>query len=78
MLWLIFYRTVNYNIFVQASKFDIYVRYCTNKPASTELLVAHGSPYFEHLQQLAGLEQPISAYLIKPVQRYGIYFLPAT
>ena len=55
--------------FIKASKFDVYVKYCTNKPKSTELLVQHGSPYFEQLQRLAGLEQPIAAYLIKPVQR---------
>ena len=54
---------------LQASKFDIYVYYCTNKPKSTELLVAHGSPYFENLQKAAGVDQPLAAYLIKPVQR---------
>ncbi|XP_023330642.1 triple functional domain protein isoform X4 [Eurytemora carolleeae] len=58
-----------------ASNFSVYVRYCTNKPKSTELLVQHGVPYFEHLQHLAKLEQPIAAYLIKPVQRITKYQL---
>jgi triple functional domain protein len=52
------------------------VRYCTNKPKSTELLVAHGGAYFVHLQQLAALEQPIAAYLIKPVQRSASFNYP--
>ena len=54
---------------LQASKFDIYVYYCTNKSKSTDLLVAHGSPFFENLQSAAGIDQPLAAYLIKPVQR---------
>ena len=54
----------------QASKFDIYVYYCTNKPKSTQLLVDHGSPLFENLQKAAGVDQPLAAYLIKPVQRF--------
>jgi len=58
-----------------ASKFDIYVYYCTNKPKSTDVLVAHGSPYFENLQKAAGIDQPIAAFLIKPVQRITKYQL---
>ena len=56
----------------QASKFDIYVYYCTNKPKSTQLLVDHGSPLFENLQKAAGVDQPLAAYLIKPVQRFAL------
>ena len=51
-----------------ASKFDAYVKYCTNKPHSTSLLVAHGGTFFEALQRKHNLEHPIAAYLIKPVQ----------
>jgi hypothetical protein len=51
-----------------APKFDSYVTYCTNKPHSTQLLVQHGGQYFEGLQRKFGLEHPIAAYLIKPVQ----------
>merc|ERR1719412_2358001 len=58
-----------------ASKFDIYVHYCTNKPKSTEVLMAAGDTYFQGLQRAAGVEQPISAYLIKPVQRITKYQL---
>ena len=54
----------------QAAKFDIYVYYCTNKPKSTQLLVDHGSPLFENFQRAAGVDQPLAAYLIKPVQRF--------
>ena len=58
-----------------ASKFDSYVKYCTNKPHSTNLLVAHGGSYFEALQRRNALEHPIAAYLIKPVQRITKYQL---
>ncbi len=58
-----------------APKFDIYVRYCTNMPQSTNLLVAHGGSYFESLQREHSLEHPIAAYLIKPVQRITKYQL---
>ena len=58
-----------------AQRFDSYVEYCTNKPHSTQLLVAHGGAYFEGLQRRFGLEHPIAAYLIKPVQRITKYQL---
>ena len=48
-----------------ATKFDSYVKYCTNKPHSTSLLVAHGGTFFEALQRKYNLEHPIAAYLIK-------------
>ena len=59
--------------FLQAQKFDIYVKYCTNKPESTQILVAHGGPYFDSLRRMHSLEHPIAAYLIKPVQRITKY-----
>lgn len=58
---------------LQAQKFDIYVKYCTNKPESTQVLVSHGGPYFDSLRRLHSLEHPIAAYLIKPVQRITKY-----
>ena len=58
-----------------APKFDSYVKYCTNKPHSTQLLVQHGGQYFENLQRKFQLEHPIAAYLIKPVQRITKYQL---
>ena len=58
-----------------APKFDSYVKYCTNKPQSTNLLVQHGGQYFENLQRKYALEHPIAAYLIKPVQRITKYQL---
>ena len=58
-----------------AQRFDSYVDYCTNKPHSTQLLVQHGGAYFEGLQRRFGLEHPIAAYLIKPVQRITKYQL---
>ena len=61
--------------FLRAQRFDSYVEYCTNKPHSTQLLVAHGGAYFEGLQRRFGLEHPIAAYLIKPVQRITKYQL---
>ena len=33
--------------YLQAPKFDIYVYYCTNKPKSTEVLMAAGDSYFQ-------------------------------
>ncbi len=53
----------------------MYVTYCTNKPASTQLLVAHAGHYFDDLQRAHRLEHPIAAYLIKPVQRITKYQL---
>ena len=58
-----------------APKFDSYVKYCTNKPISTQLLVNFGGAYFDGLQRKFGLEHPIAAYLIKPVQRITKYQL---
>jgi triple functional domain protein len=58
----------------RAQKFDSYVEYCTNKPHSTQLLVAHDD-YFVGLQRRHNLEHQIAAYLIKPVQRITKYQL---
>ncbi|XP_015125607.1 triple functional domain protein isoform X1 [Diachasma alloeum] len=58
-----------------AAKFDMYVTYCKNKPESQQLLIDHGSPWFEDLQKKHRVEHPIAAYLIKPVQRITKYQL---
>jgi triple functional domain protein len=60
---------------MQASKFDMYVQYCRNKPESNSLLVTHGGSFFEDLQKKHHIEHPIAAYLIKPVQRITKYQL---
>lgn len=59
----------------QALKFDMYVKYCKNKPESNSLLVQHGGTCFEELQKKHRVEHPIAAYLIKPVQRITKYQL---
>ncbi|KAL1516598.1 hypothetical protein ABEB36_000493 [Hypothenemus hampei] len=58
-----------------ATKFDMYVNYCKNKPESNSLLVQHGGNYYEELQKKHKVEHPIAAYLIKPVQRITKYQL---
>ncbi|RZF34081.1 hypothetical protein LSTR_LSTR011651 [Laodelphax striatellus] len=58
-----------------AIKFDMYVKYCKNKPESNSLLVQHGGGLFEELQKKHRVEHPIAAYLIKPVQRITKYQL---
>uniref|UniRef100_A0A8D8Y3N1 Triple functional domain protein n=2 Tax=Cacopsylla melanoneura TaxID=428564 RepID=A0A8D8Y3N1_9HEMI len=58
-----------------AQKFNMYVHYCRNKPDSNVLLVQHGGPLFEELQKKHRVDHPISAYLIKPVQRITKYQL---
>ncbi|ALC42943.1 trio, partial [Drosophila busckii] len=58
-----------------ATKFDMYVHYCKNKPTSNNLLVQHAGNYFEELQRRLEVEHPLPAYLIKPVQRITKYQL---
>ncbi|XP_076272417.1 trio Rho guanine nucleotide exchange factor isoform X4 [Rhynchophorus ferrugineus] len=58
-----------------ATKFDMYVHYCKNKPESNSLLVQHSGTYYEDLQKKHKVEHPIAAYLIKPVQRITKYQL---
>ncbi|XP_031622402.1 kalirin isoform X2 [Contarinia nasturtii] len=58
-----------------ASKFDMYVKYCKNKPQSNTLMVQHSGTYFEDLQRKHKVEHPLAAYLIKPVQRITKYQL---
>ncbi|XP_026687263.1 kalirin-like isoform X2 [Diaphorina citri] len=53
----------------------MYVHYCRNKPDSNALLVQHGGPLFEELQKKHRVDHPVSAYLIKPVQRITKYQL---
>ncbi|KAI9551891.1 hypothetical protein GHT06_022227 [Daphnia sinensis] len=59
-----------------AQKFDIYVHYCKDMQESNAVLVQHGGvPFFEAVQKKYSIEHPISAYLIKPVQRITKYQL---
>lgn len=61
---------------VQAQKFDIYVHYCKDMQESNAVLVQFGGvAFFEVVQKKFGIEHPISAYLIKPVQRITKYQL---
>lgn len=59
-----------------ARSFDIYVKYCKNKSDSMALLLMPGvSEDFEMIQKAHHVLHPISAYLIKPVQRITRYQL---
>lgn len=61
---------------IQAQKFDIYVHYCKDMQESNAVLVQHGGvQFFEQVQKRFNIEHPISAYLIKPVQRITKYQL---
>uniref|UniRef100_A0A336L0L3 CSON003029 protein n=1 Tax=Culicoides sonorensis TaxID=179676 RepID=A0A336L0L3_CULSO len=58
-----------------ASKFDMYVFYCQNKPTSNTTMIQFGGNYFEEVQRKYKLEHALPAYLIKPVQRITKYQL---
>lgn len=58
-----------------AKSFDVYVEYCRNKPESNQLIVQHSASFFDELQQKYQVTHPVSAYLIKPVQRITKYQL---
>lgn len=58
-----------------AKSFDVYVEYCRNKPESNQLIVQHSASFFDELQQKSQVTHPVSAYLIKPVQRITKYQL---
>lgn len=58
-----------------AKSFDVYVEYCRNKPESNQLIVQHSASFFDDLQQKSQVTHPVSAYLIKPVQRITKYQL---
>ncbi|CAK9298959.1 unnamed protein product [Gordionus sp. m RMFG-2023] len=57
--------------------YELYVRYCTNKPDSNTLLSKPGieDSFFRDIQIRSGLALSLSAYLIKPVQRITKYQL---
>lgn len=58
-----------------AKSFDVYVEYCRNKPESNQLIVQHSGSFFDDLQHQSQVTHPVSAYLIKPVQRITKYQL---
>ncbi|XP_078619950.1 kalirin-like isoform X2 [Branchiostoma floridae x Branchiostoma japonicum] len=58
-----------------AEKFDMYVKYCKNKPDSNQLLMEHAGNFFEDVQNKHSMSLTIQSYLIKPVQRITKYQL---
>ncbi|XP_028809807.1 kalirin RhoGEF kinase b isoform X2 [Denticeps clupeoides] len=58
-----------------ADKFHMYVRYCKNKPDSSQLIQGQAGRFFDEIQRRHGLANSISSYLIKPVQRITKYQL---
>lgn len=59
-----------------ARSFDIYVTYCKNKSDSMALLLLPGvNESFDQIQKANHVLHPVSAYLIKPVQRITRYQL---
>lgn len=58
-----------------ASKFDMYVFYCKNKPLSNNILIQDNGSFFDELQRKYKIEHTLAAYLIKPVQRITKYQL---
>lgn len=59
-----------------ARSFDVYVTYCQNKSDSMALLLLPGvCEYFDEIQKRNHVLHPLSAYLIKPVQRITRYQL---
>lgn len=58
-----------------AKSFDVYVEYCKNKPDSNQLIVQYSGSFFDELQHRSQVTHPVSAYLIKPVQRITKYQL---
>ncbi|KAK4312675.1 hypothetical protein Pmani_015918 [Petrolisthes manimaculis] len=58
-----------------APQFDVYVKYCKAQPESNRVLVSHAGTFYEEVQRRHGVEHPIPAYLIKPVQRITKYQL---
>lgn len=58
-----------------ANSFNVYVNYCKNKPESNQMIVQHSNTFFDDLQKKHQVTHPVSAYLIKPVQRITKYQL---
>ncbi|XP_070187687.1 triple functional domain protein-like isoform X2 [Littorina saxatilis] len=58
-----------------ADKFNIFVKYCKNKPDSNALLVDQAGSYFEEMQHKYKMSEPLASFLIKPVQRITKYQL---
>ncbi|XP_022244114.1 triple functional domain protein-like isoform X1 [Limulus polyphemus] len=58
-----------------AQKFEVYVKYCKNKPESNSLLVHNAGNFFEEIQHHHCVPHRIADYLIKPVQRITKYQL---
>ncbi|CAG0921116.1 unnamed protein product [Notodromas monacha] len=57
--------------------YQLYTKYCRNKPSSEDLRrrVGDSNPFFLECQRNLGHKLPLSAYLLKPVQRVTKYQL---
>lgn len=53
----------------------MYVQYCKNKEESNTMVFQNAGNFFDRVQSANGLDHPIAAYLIKPVQRITKYQL---
>ncbi|XP_067041019.1 guanine nucleotide exchange factor DBS-like isoform X4 [Acropora muricata] len=58
----------------KSTEFEMYVTYCKNQPNS-EALDYSNLPFFKECQDKLGHKLPLSAYLLKPVQRITKYQL---
>jgi Rho guanine nucleotide exchange factor 25 len=65
---------INRIIFLKEKKFQMYVKYCENKPKS-EYIVSEYDTHFEELRIKLNLKLNIQDLLIKPVQRIMKYQL---
>ncbi|XP_027048603.1 guanine nucleotide exchange factor DBS-like isoform X2 [Pocillopora damicornis] len=61
---------------MKSNEFEMYAAYCKNKPSSEALRLDYiNLPFFKECQERLGHLLPLSAYLLKPVQRITKYQL---
>lgn len=61
---------------MKSSDFEMYATYCKNQPSSESLRLHYiNLPFFKECQEKLGHLLPLSAYLLKPVQRITKYQL---
>lgn len=61
---------------MKSNEFEMYATYCKNKPSSEALRLDYiNLPFFKECQEKLGHLLPLSAYLLKPVQRITKYQL---
>lgn len=62
--------------FTKSTEFEMYATYCKNQPSSEALRMHYiNLPFFKECQDKLGHKLPLSAYLLKPVQRITKYQL---